>query len=152
VISGYLGNAQATAESFTGDWFHTGDLGSTDADGYLFLTWRIKEIINRGGEKISPAAIDAVLQSNPKVEDALSFGVADEKYGEEIYAAVVLRPAQTAAETELQQYALATLSPFEVPKRIFFVSELPRTAKGAGDRRQLAAQPGPQAARPPAAR
>jgi oxalate---CoA ligase len=140
VTSGYVANAQATAESFTGDWFHTGDLGHKDADGYLFLTGRIKEIINRGGEKISPAAIDAVLQSNPKVEDALSFGVPDQKYGEEINAAVVLRPGQDADEAELEQYSLARLSPSEAPKRIYFVRELPRTAKGAGDRRQLAAR------------
>lgn len=144
VTSGYLGDAQSTAESFTGNWFHTGDLGYKDADGYLFLTGRIKEIINRGGEKISPAAIDAVLQSHPKVEDALSFGVADEKYGEEINAAVVLRAGQTTDESELEQYARARLSPFELPRRIFFVRDLPRTEKGAGDRRQLAALFGPK--------
>ncbi len=139
VTSGYLGNPQATAESFTGGWFHSGDLGHQDADGYLFLTGRIKDIINRGGEKISPAAVDEVLQSNPDVEDALSFGAPDEKYGEEIYAAVVLRPGHAISEDELTDYARARLAAFELPKRIFFVTELPRTGKGTDDRRQLAA-------------
>lgn len=139
VTSGYLGNPQATAESFTGGWFRSGDLGHRDAHGYLFLTGRIKEIINRGGEKISPAAVDEVLQSNAAVEDALSFGVPDEKYGEEIYAAVVLRPGHRISEDELKAYAGAGLSAFEVPKRIYFLTRLPRTEKGAGDRRRLAA-------------
>jgi acyl-CoA synthetase (AMP-forming)/AMP-acid ligase II len=138
VTSGYLNNPAATAESFSGGWFHTGDLGYQDADGYLFLTGRIKEIINRGGEKISPSVVDEVLQSNPDVEDAVSFGVPDEKYGEEIEAAVVLRPGHTVGEDELRQYARSRLSAFEVPKRIFFMADLPRTAKGAGDRRRLA--------------
>ena len=138
VTSGYLDNPAATAESFTGDWFHTGDLGHLDSDGYLFLTGRIKETINRGGEKISPSMVDEVLQSNPDVEDAVSFAVPDEKYGEEIEAAVVLRPGHTVGEDELKQYARSKLSAFEVPKRIFFMADLPRTAKGAGDRRRLA--------------
>ena len=139
VTSGYLGNPQVTADSFTGGWFHSGDLGHQDADGYLFLTGRIKEIINRGGEKISPAAIDQVLQSNPGVEDALSYAVPDEKYGEDIQAAVVLRPGHALTEDELRDYARQRLTAFEVPQRIFFLDHLPRTDKGAGDRRQLAA-------------
>lgn len=139
VSSGYVSNAEANAGSFCNGWFRTGDLGYKDVDGYLFLTGRIKEMINRGGEKISPTMVDIVLQANPKVEDAVSFGVPDEKYGEEINAAVVLRPGQSADEDELKRYALANLAPFEVPKRFFFVSDLPRTGKGAPDRRGLAA-------------
>jgi len=139
VTSGYLGNPQATADSFTAGWFHSGDLGHQDTDGYMFLTGRIKEIINRGGEKISPAAVDQILQSHPSVEDALSFAVPDEKYGEDIQAAVVLRPGHTLTEDGLKDYSRARLSAFEVPQRIFFLAHLPRTEKGAGDRRQLAA-------------
>ena len=139
VTSGYLGNPEATAESFTGGWFHSGDIGYYDADGYLFLTGRIKDIINRGGEKISPAAVDEVLQSNPDVEDAVSFAVPDETYGEEIYAAVMLRPGHAISEDQLKDYSRTELSAFEVPKRIFFLTHLPRTDKGADDRRQLAA-------------
>jgi oxalate---CoA ligase len=138
VASGYLGNPQASAESFTNGWFRSGDLGHQDADGYLFLTGRIKEIINRGGEKISPAAVDEVLQSNPGVEEALSFAVPDPTYGEELYAAVVLRAGHTVTQGELTDYSRARLSAFEVPKRIFFLTHLPRTEKGTGDRRQLA--------------
>jgi acyl-CoA synthetase (AMP-forming)/AMP-acid ligase II len=140
VTSGYLDNHKATAQTFAGGWFHTGDLGYQDADGYLFLTGRIKDLINRGGEKISPSAIDEVLQSNPDVEDALAFGVPDDEYGEEVAAAVVLRPGHDVSEEELKKYSRSKLSAAEVPKRIFLVTDLPRTAKGAGDRRRLAAQ------------
>lgn len=139
VTSGYRDNPQANAASFTGGWFHTGDLGYRDADGYLFLKGRIKEMINRGGEKIFPADVDAVLQSNPKVQDAMSFGVPDPIYGEEINAAVIVRAGKTATEEELKEYCLARLGAFEVPKRFFFMTSMPHTAKGTGDRHQLAA-------------
>jgi acyl-CoA synthetase (AMP-forming)/AMP-acid ligase II len=139
VTSGYLDNPEANAASFVDGWFHTGDLGYENDDGYLFLTGRIKEIINRGGEKISPARVDAVLLTNPKIQDAISFGVPDEKYGEEIDAAVILKPGETASEQELERYARADLSAFEVPKRFYFVTDFPRTEKGTADRRKLAA-------------
>jgi oxalate---CoA ligase len=139
VTAGYRDNPDANAASFTGSWFHTGDLGYADTDGYLFLRGRIKEIIDRGGEKISPAEVDAVLQANPKIQDAMSFGVSDAMYGEEINAAVILRPGQTATEEELKQYCLARLSAFEVPKRFFFMTSFPHTVKGADDRHRLAA-------------
>lgn len=139
LTAGYLHEPEANAASFVGGWFHTGDLGYQDDDGYLFLQGRIKEIINRGGEKISPYSVDVVLAGYPKVEDAMSFGIADETYGEEIAAAIILKPGESATERELQHYALTKLSAFEVPKRFYFVRDLPRTAKGAGDRRKLAA-------------
>jgi oxalate---CoA ligase len=143
VTSGYVDNEKETAQSFSDGWFHTGDLGHLDADGYLFLTGRIKDLINKGGEKISPTEIDETLQSNADVEDALSFGIPDEKYGEEVAAAVVLRSGHHVGEEELKRYSRSKLSDFEVPSRIFFVKEIPRTAKGSGDRRRLAAQLGP---------
>jgi acyl-CoA synthetase (AMP-forming)/AMP-acid ligase II len=138
VTSGYREAPDVNAATFVDGWFHTGDLGYLDEDGYLFLEGRIKEIINRGGEKISPRHVDVVLLSNPKVEDALSFGVPDEKYGEEIAAAIIIKPGQTTTEQELAQYSRERLSAFEVPKRFYFVTDFPRTAKGAPDRRKLA--------------
>ncbi|MBX3187291.1 MAG: AMP-binding protein [Labilithrix sp.] len=138
VTGGYLDAPDASRASFVGGWFHTGDLGCQDENGYLFLRGRIKEMINRGGEKISPSAIDAVLSANPKVEEAMSFGAPDDKYGEEVAAAVILKPGQRASARELEEYSLARLSAFEVPKRFYFVDDFPRTAKGVGDRRKLA--------------
>lgn len=140
VARGYLDDPQTTARSFAAGWFHTGDLGYQDQDGYLFLTGRSKELINRGGEKFAPQQIDAVLLSSAKVQDALSFGVPDEKYGEEIYAAVILKPGQQADEQELEAYCRLHLGAAGSPKRIFFVSEFPLTSKNVGDRRKLAAQ------------
>jgi len=137
VTAGYVDNRAANEASFVDGWFHSGDMGFLDADQYLFLKGRIKELINRGGEKISPQNVDAVLLSNPKVEDAMSFGVPDPKYGEEIDAAVVVKPGSTLSSEELRAYCLASLGEFEVPKEFYFLEELPRTAKDTDDRRQL---------------
>jgi AMP-binding enzyme/AMP-binding enzyme C-terminal domain len=104
VAFGYLGDPETTATTFVDGWLHTDDLGYQDPDGYLFLTGRIKELINRGGEKFSPQQIDAVLLSNTKVADTLSFGVPDEKYGEEINAAVILKNGEQTDERELGAY------------------------------------------------
>jgi acyl-CoA synthetase (AMP-forming)/AMP-acid ligase II len=138
VMAGYMDDARANASAFADGWFRTGDLGLLDADGYLFLKGRIKELINRGGEKIFPADVDAVLLSDPKVRDAASFGVPDAKYGEEIHAAIVLEPGQTASPDELRDHCARSLGAFEIPKTFVFVSELPRTRKGSVDRRKLA--------------
>jgi acyl-CoA synthetase (AMP-forming)/AMP-acid ligase II len=138
VTAGYVDDPIATANAFVDGWFRTGDLGLLDGDGYLFLKGRIKELINRGGDKIFPADVDAVLLSDPKVQDAASFGVPDAKYGEEIHAAIVLRSGQSATSAELRDYCARSLAAFEIPKTFVFVSELPRTPKGAVDRRKLA--------------
>jgi acyl-CoA synthetase (AMP-forming)/AMP-acid ligase II len=140
VTTGYLNNPRATSASFVDGWFRSGDLGSRDADGYLFVRGRLKEIINRGGEKISPGDIDAVLLSNPKVLEAASFGESDAIYGENVQAAVILRAGMEATENELRDYCRTKLSVFEVPERIHIVAEFPRTAKGSTDRRALAKQ------------
>jgi acyl-CoA synthetase (AMP-forming)/AMP-acid ligase II len=140
VTSGYLDNPVANSASFVDGWFRSGDLGSRDAAGYLFVTGRLKEIINRGGEKISPGDVDAVLLSNPKVLEAASFGESDEIYGENVNAAVILRPGMEATEGELRDYCRTKLSAFEVPQRIYIVAGFPRTAKGSTDRRALALQ------------
>jgi oxalate---CoA ligase len=140
VTSGYLDNPRANSGSFVDGWFRSGDLGSQDADGYLFVRGRLKEIINRGGEKISPGDIDAALLSNPKVLEASSFGESDPFYGENVQAAVILRAGMKATEDELRDYCRTKLSVFEVPERIYIVADFPRTAKGSTDRHALAVQ------------
>ena len=140
VTSGYVNNPEANSASFVDGWFRSGDLGSQDEDGYIFLRGRLKEMINRAGEKISPRDIDAVLLSHPKVLEAASFGEADAMYGENVQAAVVLRPGTSATENELQDYCRARLSAFKVPEHIYIVAAFPHTAKGSIDRHALAAQ------------
>ena len=135
VMQGYSRNAEATRQAFAGDWFRTGDLGILDGAGYLRVTGRIKELINRGGEKISPSQVDAVLLGHPAIAMAASFGVPDPIYGEEIHAAVVLRAAAT--ESEIQAYCRRHLSAFEIPKVIHFVDALPKNSTGKLDRRRL---------------
>ncbi|KAI9315205.1 hypothetical protein BX666DRAFT_1879058 [Dichotomocladium elegans] len=141
VTRGYLNNPKATAESFTKDgYFRTGDQGKKDKDGYLVLTGRIKELINRGGEKISPLELDAVLLSFPKVAEAVSFAVPDPMYGQEVHAAVVLKDKSAAAdvkavERELQAYCHTKLAKFKVPKRIYVTDVMPKTATGKIQRR-----------------
>jgi len=140
VTTGYLHNPRANTESFVDGWFRSGDLGSVDPDGYLFVRGRLKEVINRGGEKISPGDIEAVLLSNPKVLEAASFGESDAIYGENVQAAVILRSGMEATEGELRDYCRMKLSAFEVPESIHIVGDFPRTAKGSTDRRALALQ------------
>ena len=137
VMHGYRNNPEANAESFIDGWFRTGDIGVIDNDGYLALTGRIKELINRGGEKISPEEIEAALLEHPAVAEAAVFGVPDLKYGEEVSAAVVLR--STATAPELQSYCWTRLADFKVPKLIHLVSAIPKNAMGKVQRRDLAA-------------
>ena len=140
VTPGYLDNPEANSVSFVDGWFRSGDLGNKDEDGYIFVRGRLKEMINHGGEKISPPDIDVALLSHPKVLDAASFGEADTIYGENVEAAVILRPGMQATESELQDYCRTRLSAFEVPQRIHIVADFPRTAKGSTDRHALALQ------------
>jgi acyl-CoA synthetase (AMP-forming)/AMP-acid ligase II len=140
VTAGYLNNPEASDASFVDGWFRSGDLGSQDKDGYIFVRGRLKEMINRAGEKISPRDIDAVLLSHPKVLEAASFGEADAMYGENVQAAVILRPGTQATESELRDYCRTRLSAFEVPLRIHIVGAFPHTAKGSTDRHALALQ------------
>ncbi len=141
VTSGYHNNPEANADAFTRGWFRTGDQGILDAGGYLTLVGRLKELINRGGEKISPREIDEVLLSHPAVAEAVCFGVTDEKYGEEVAAAVVLRGEATVGE--LAAHCSARLAAFKVPKTIHIAEEIPRTATGKIQRRIVAQVFGP---------
>ena len=138
LTAGYLNNPNANAESFLDGWFRTGDLGRLDRDGYLFIKGRLKEVINRGGEKIAPSDIDTVLLSNPKVFEAASFGESDAIYGEVVQAAVSVRPGMQVTEDELRDYCRSALINYEVPERIHIVTDFPRTAKGSIDRSALA--------------
>ncbi|KAJ2904239.1 hypothetical protein GGI21_004317, partial [Coemansia aciculifera] len=140
VTPGYLNNAEANAKSFTSDggWFRTGDQGYIDDDGYLVLTGRIKELINRGGEKISPLELDAVLARGPGVAEAVCFAVEDEMYGQEVNAAVVAKPGAVVTEEMVRQFMEGQVAKFKVPKRVFITHELPRTATGKIQRRVVA--------------
>jgi acyl-CoA synthetase (AMP-forming)/AMP-acid ligase II len=137
VMRGYRNNPEANTAAFIDGWFRTGDIGAIDNDGYLALTGRIKDLINRGGEKISPTEVEAVLLEHPAVAEAAVFGVPDPKYVEEVSAAVVLRGAAT--EQELQVYCRIRLADFKVPKLIHFVSAIPKNAMGKVKFRDLTA-------------
>lgn len=137
VMHGYLNNPDANAASFCKGYFRTGDQGVLDENGYLMLTGRIKELINRGGEKISPLEVDAALLEHPAVAEAVSFAAPDAKYGEEVHAAVVLKGAATPAE--IQAHCSKRLADFKVPKVIHITQAVPRTATGKIQRRHVAA-------------
>jgi acyl-CoA synthetase (AMP-forming)/AMP-acid ligase II len=139
VIREYENNAEATAKSFFGVWFRTGDQGILDEDGYLHLTGRIKELIIRAGENIAPREIDEVLLAHPAVAEAVCFGVPHPIWGEEVEAAVVLRPEAPAGETDLMGFCRGRLADFKCPKKIHIVSSIPRTATGKIQRLNVAA-------------
>jgi acyl-CoA synthetase (AMP-forming)/AMP-acid ligase II len=140
VTDGYESNPEANASSFTNGWFRTGDLGVIDAAGYVTLQGRIKELINRGGEKISPREVDEVLLQHPAVAEAVSFGAPHPVWGEEVAVAVVLRAPAT--EAELQRHCREHLADFKVPKTVHVVETIPRTATGKVQRRHVAAAMG----------
>jgi acyl-CoA synthetase (AMP-forming)/AMP-acid ligase II len=137
VFGGYEGNPEANAESFSNGWFRTGDQGYLDTSGYLTLVGRLKELINRGGEKISPREIDDTLLTHPAVAEAVCFGIAHRVYGEEVAAAVVLKGSAT--ESDLIAHCRSSLSDFKCPTTIYIVESIPRTATGKIQRRNVAA-------------
>ena len=136
VVRGYENNPEANASSFVDGWFRTGDQGVLDEHGYLTLTGRLKEMINRGGEKISPREVDEVLLAHPKVAEAVAFGVPHPAWGEEVAAAVTLNG--DATEAELLAYCKERLADFKRPKRIHITTAIPRTATGKIQRRIVA--------------
>jgi acyl-CoA synthetase (AMP-forming)/AMP-acid ligase II len=137
VTHGYHNNDAANAAAFTNGWFRTGDYGTRDAAGYVTLVGRLKELINRGGEKISPVEVDEALISHPGVKEAVAFAVPDEKYGEAVAAALVLH-AGTAVDDVLA-HARGRLAAFKVPTIVHVVDEIPKTATGKVQRRIVAA-------------
>lgn len=142
VMRGYASPAEANRDAFFGDWFRTGDLGRFDGDGYLFLEGRGKEMINRGGEKIPPREVDEALLRHPAVAQAVAFAVPDARLGEEIAAAVVLKPGAAASEEDLRRHASAVLADFKVPRKVFFLDEIPKGPTGKPRRIGLAKELG----------
>ena len=138
VTPGYENNDAANASSFTNGWFRTGDQGYFDIEGYLKITGRLKEIINRGGEKISPLEVDNVLMEHPAIEQVVTFAVADKMLGEDVAAAIVLAEGASLSEAELKEYANTHLAKFKVPKQICFLDEIPKGATGKLQRIGLA--------------
>ncbi len=139
VTSGYENNPSANASAFTNGWFRTGDQGVLDAQGYLRLTGRLKELINRGGEKISPLEVDQVLMDHPSVAQAVTFGVPHEMLGEEVAAAIVLREGQAEpSEREIREFAAERLANFKVPRHVVFLTEVPKGPTGKVQRIGLA--------------
>ena len=136
ITKGYVNNPKANEEAFFEGWFRTGDLGVVSGDGYVTLLGRLKELINRGGEKIAPIEVDNALLSHPKVAEAVVFGIPDPKYGEEVACAVVLK--EPVSEAELKRFLMERLSAFKVPKVIRFVDALPRSGSGKVSRKAAA--------------
>jgi len=138
VFAGYAANPEANAAAFSGGWFRTGDQGSLDEDGYLVISGRLKEIINRGGEKIAPREVDEVLLGHPAVAGAVAFAVPHPTLGEDVAAAVTLRDGAEVSPEALRGFALERLADFKVPRRILVLDELPKGATGKVQRIGLA--------------
>ncbi|MFQ2839834.1 FadD7 family fatty acid--CoA ligase [Mycobacterium paragordonae] len=139
VVRGYLGDPKITEANFTDGWLRTGDLGTLSEDGDLSIRGRIKELINRGGEKISPERVEGVLATHPNVLEVAVFGVPHPMYGEAVAAVLVPRGSAPGAE-ELTEFCRDRLAPFEIPATFQLADELPHTAKGSLDRRAVSAR------------
>lgn len=138
VTKGYENNPAANDGAFTGDWFRTGDQGVMDSEGYLTITGRLKEIINRGGEKISPPEVDNILMDHPAIAQVVTFAMPHKSLGEEVAAAAVLREGMTATEAEIRAFAAERLADFKVPRKILILDEIPKGATGKLQRIGLA--------------
>jgi acyl-CoA synthetase (AMP-forming)/AMP-acid ligase II len=138
VMPGYDGDATATAAAFTGDWFKTGDQGFFDNEGFLYLSGRTREMINRGGENIAPREVDEALLEHPAVAEAVTFAVPHATLGEDVAAAVVLRPDADATPKDIRQFAAGRLADFKVPRQVLIVAQLPKGSTGKVQRIGLA--------------
>lgn len=138
VMGGYENNPAANKSAFTDGWFRTGDQGYFDQDGYLFITGRLKEIINRGGEKISPREVDDVLMEHPAVRQVVTFAAPHPTLGEDVAAAVVLRDKASADESEIRRFAASRLAEFKVPRQVVIIDEIPKGPTGKLQRIGLA--------------
>jgi acyl-CoA synthetase (AMP-forming)/AMP-acid ligase II len=138
VMSGYENNPKANGEAFSNGWFRTGDQGVMDEEGYVTITGRLKEIINRGGEKISPREVDEVMMDHPAVQQCVTFALPHDKLGEDVAAAIVLREGAEAGEKDLREFAAKRLADFKVPRKIVILLEIPKGATGKTQRIGLA--------------
>jgi acyl-CoA synthetase (AMP-forming)/AMP-acid ligase II len=138
VMGGYENNPKANAEAFTNGWFRTGDQGVMDAEGYVSITGRLKEIINRGGEKVSPREVDEVIMDHPAIAQCVTFAMPHAKLGEDVAAVVVLREGMAVSDKELQKFIGTRLSDYKIPRKILFMDEIPKGATGKLQRIGLA--------------
>jgi len=137
IMKGYYNNETATREAFRSDWFHTGDLGYRDADGFFYIVDRKSDMIIRGGENIYPREVDEVLYGHPQVKDAATIGVPDELYGEEVKSFIVLREGERTTEKQLIEFCNERLADFKCPKTIEFVKDIPKGPTGKLQKREL---------------
>jgi acyl-CoA synthetase (AMP-forming)/AMP-acid ligase II len=138
VFAGYENNPEVNAKAWSNGWFRTGDQGYLDEAGYLRLTGRLKELINRGGEKVSPVEVETALLSHPLIAQAVAFAIAHPMLGEEVAAAIVLREGETPSEHEVREFVAARLAQFKVPRRIVFLDVIPKGSTGKPQRIGLA--------------
>ncbi|KAI1629787.1 hypothetical protein EDD37DRAFT_655602 [Exophiala viscosa] len=139
VTSGYINNEKANKEAFTkGGFFRTGDQGKKDEDAYVIITGRIKELINRGGEKISPIELDHIISTSPELSEAVSFAIPSELYGQEVGVAVVPKPGKNVTEDSITQFVASKTAKFKIPSRVWILQEIPKTATGKIQRRKVA--------------
>jgi long-chain acyl-CoA synthetase len=140
VIKGYINRPEATAESITDGWLHTGDIARIDKDGFIFIVDRKKDMVLRGGENVYCAEVESTLYRHPAVAECSVFGVPDDRLGEEVGAAVVLKPGETLTADALREHCAATMAKHKVPRYIWFLSALPRNASGKFVKRDLKEQ------------
>jgi long-chain acyl-CoA synthetase len=141
IMKGYYKDEAATREAFRSGWFHTGDLGYKDDDGFFYVVDRKSDLIIRGGENIYPREIDEVLYQHPKVKDAATIGVADELYGEEVKSFIVLKDAENTTQREIINFCRERLADFKCPKSIEFVDDIPKGPTGKLLKRELIRDP-----------
>ncbi len=137
IMRGYLNKEDATREAMVDGWLHTGDIGHMDADGYIFITDRKKDLIIKGAENISPKEVEEGIYAHPAISEAAVFGVADDRFGENLVAAVVVRHGAKVTELELQEHLFAYVTKFKIPARVVFLDELPKNTTGKIQKRAL---------------